>query len=152
MDSTKYGKYIITEYLDEEELLSRGRHMPVITPGTPSRFPLLWLDEKLIPGAFYMEALMYTPGSQSAAPVAKSQTHPFDEVLVFIGTDLENPTELGGEIELMLGDEKHIINKTCLVFIPRGLKHLPLTVKRVDRPIVHLNILNGGEYLWSDTK
>jgi hypothetical protein len=123
---------------------------PAITPGVPCRLPLLWLDEKIIPGAFYFEVLMYTPGLTSAVPVVKPQTHPFDEVLGFVGTDIDHPHDLGGELELCLGDEKHTLTKSCLVFIPKGLKHLPLTVRRVDRPIIHFSVLVGGQYLWEN--
>jgi len=64
-------------------------------------------------------------------------THDYDEVIAFIGTDLNDPYDLGAEVELWLDDEKHIINKSCLVYIPAGLKHCPLTFLRVDRPVFH---------------
>ena len=60
-----------------------------------------------------------------------------DEVVAFFGTNPEDPWDLCGEVELWLGDEKHIITKSSLVFIPKGLKHCPLIARRVDRPIFH---------------
>ena len=39
--------------------------------------------------------------------------------------------ELGGEIELWLEDEQLIITRSCLVFIPRGMKHCPMFVRRI---------------------
>jgi hypothetical protein len=54
--------------------------------------------------------------------------------------DIEGlPHDLCGEIELWLGDEKHILTKSCMVFIPKGLKHCPLVFRRVDRPIFHFS-------------
>ena len=64
--------------------------------------------------------------------------HDFDEYLSFIGLDPDNPDYLGGEIDLCLGEEreKHTINKSTTVFIPKGMKHLPITFKKIDKPFV----------------
>lgn len=68
--------------------------------------------------------------------------HDFDEYLSFIGLEPDNPDYLGGDIELCLGEEqeKHYFNKSTTVYIPKGLKHLPLTFKKVEKPflLVHL--------------
>jgi hypothetical protein len=120
MTETKYGKYIITQ-------------------GKPDNAfdadifkPLLYLDDTVLPGGLYVECAWYWEPSTKSPP---AHTHEFDEVLGFIGTDPENPRDLCGEVELWLGDERHIITKTCVVFVPRGLKHSPLNVLRTDRPI-----------------
>jgi len=42
---------------------------------------------------------------------------------------------LGGEVELWLGDEKHILTESCVVFAPAGIAHCPVYFRRVDRPI-----------------
>jgi hypothetical protein len=118
----------------------------------PYRLPVLWIDEKIIPGSLYMEVHFYVPGANAAPRGIATQTHDVDEILGFVGTDLEHPHDLGGELELTLGDEKHTLTKSCLVFIPKGLQHLPLVLKRVDKPIIHFSILNGGQYLWTDVK
>ena len=73
-------------------------------------------------------------------------THESDEIIGFFGSDPENPHDLGGEVEIWLEDEKHIITKSCLIFVPRGMKHCPLEIKRVDRPIFHFSTLNEGQY------
>lgn len=38
----------------------------------------------------------------------KADTHDFDEVLAFFGTNPDDPYDLGGEMEIWLDDEKHI--------------------------------------------
>jgi hypothetical protein len=76
----------------------------------------------------------------------ENHSHDFDEVLGFLGSDWGNQGELNGEIELWLEDEKYVLTKSSLIFIPRGLKHLPLRVLRVDRPILHFSMTNEGTY------
>jgi hypothetical protein len=78
--------------------------------------------------------------------MAEAHTHPFDEVIAFVGTNPDDPQDLGGEIELWLEDEPYILAKSCLVFIPKGLKHCPLIVRRVDRPIFHFITGPEGTY------
>ena len=74
----------------------------------------------------------------------KPHSHDFDEFLSFVGLDADDPESLGGEIEICLGEEqeKHFFNKTTTIYIPKGLKHLPLTFLKVDRPflLAHLFI------------
>jgi hypothetical protein len=127
MDDSKYGKYIITEL------------KPDISPGGEDHLKLIYLDNEVIEGAFYVECVWIWPGLKSypTKSGAKAHTHDFDEVITFFGTNPEDPHDLCGEIELWLEDEKHILNKSCLVFIPKGMKHCPLIIRRVDRPIFH---------------
>ena len=81
-----------------------------------------------------------------------AHSHDFDEVLGFIGTVRSDPYDLGGEIEFWLDDEQYIFNKTCLIFVPRGLKHLPLIFRRVDSPIFFFTEGNGTTYTRSSEK
>lgn len=77
----------------------------------------------------------------------KPHNHDFDEYLVFLGTNPKDASDLGGELEIWLGDEeKHIINKSSAVFIPRGLYHTPIYFKRVDTPIVMIRTGNTLKY------
>ena len=74
-------------------------------------------------------------------------THDSDEIIGFFGNSSEDPYDLGGEIEIWLEDEKHIITKSALVFVPAGMKHCPLILRRVDRPIFHFTTVPGGRYI-----
>ena len=75
-------------------------------------------------------------------------THDFDEYLSFIGLDPDNPDYLGGEADLCLGEEeeKHTINTSTTVYIPKGMKHLPLTFKRIDKPFVLAHLFLTDAY------
>jgi hypothetical protein len=124
MTETKYGKYIITE-----------GNKPATAVDADIR-PLLYLDDTVLPGALYTEGGWLQKLGTYDPP---AHTHDFDEVLAFIGADPENPRDLCGEVELSLGDERHILTKTCVVFVPRGLKHCPFSILRADRPIFLLS-------------
>lgn len=149
MAESKYSKYIVTDYISNEEKLRRGRTPDERKPGVPFANGLLWLDEKIVNGAFYMELVMLEPGSKSTGVWVRPHTHEYDEILGFVGTNASNPRELGGEVELWLDDEKHVLSKTCLVFVPKGLRHCPLEILKVSTPIIHFSVMTGRQYLWT---
>ena len=81
-----------------------------------------------------------------AKPMEEGHSHDSDEIIGFFGSDPQNPHDLGGEIEFWLEDEKYILTKSCLIFAPKGMKHCPLILRRVDRPIFHFSTVSGGQY------
>lgn len=141
MAETKYGKYIITKpkpYVVPASW-SPGASESAKVPGllvSERATRVMYLDREVIEGAYYMECLWFRKKSDLSR-VPQPHTHDFDEVMGFFGSDQENLFDLGGEVELWLGDEKHIITQSCVVVIPKGLKHCPLIFRRVDRPIFH---------------
>ncbi|MBN2418398.1 MAG: hypothetical protein JXL81_03355 [Deltaproteobacteria bacterium] len=105
---------------------------------------LVYLDGKRLKGAPYAEAIWFcTTNDTGPAPHSHDD---FDEFIGFIGGDPEHPEELNAEVHFYVEDEKISITKSCLVYIPRGLKHSPIFVPRLDRPIFHFSGGNGGDY------
>lgn len=142
MAESKYGKYIVSEY--KKPKLEAPWSPPGIGEGIKDQGGrVLYMDSDIAPGAFYMECVWVMPRPANTPPpnVKRAGTEPhahdYDEVIAFIGTDHDDPYDLGAEVELYLEDEKHIITKTSLVFVPAGLTHCPLTFLRVDRPVFH---------------
>ena len=143
MAKTKYGKYIISEYKPPKvEAGWSPPNLSGVSKGKGGR--VFYMDSDIVPGAFYMECVWVMPRPTNAPPPpggkragTEPHSHDYDEVIAFIGTDHDDPYNLHAEVELWLEDEKHIINKTSLVFIPAGLVHCPLTFLRVDRPVFH---------------
>jgi hypothetical protein len=152
MAKSKYGKYIITEL--KQPKVEAEWSPPITAAGKNKGGRVLYLDNNVAPGAFYMECVWVMPRPAGTVPGGEKgrrvgtepHTHDYDEVIAFIGTDLNDPYDLGAEVELWLDDEKHIINKSCLVYIPAGLKHCPLTFLRVDRPVFHYTTGPGKMY------
>ena len=125
MTETKYGKYIITR--PKQEALER-------VPWSDAVAVSMFVDEEVVEGAYYlMGAWFYKVTGRGSPP--EEHTHDFDEYLGFLGTNPDDPYDLGGEVELWLGGEKHILTESCAVFVPAGLAHAPIYFRRVDRPI-----------------
>ncbi|MBN1191858.1 MAG: hypothetical protein JXA46_19055 [Dehalococcoidales bacterium] len=78
----------------------------------------------------------------STYEVPFTHCHDCHELLCFIGGDPENPADLGAEVSVCLGDEleEHVFNTAGIISMPPGLKHCPLTVRNVAKPIVFLEV------------
>jgi hypothetical protein len=89
------------------------------------------------------------------APVTKPlvteefpHSHEFDMYVTFIGFDNNGLNELGGEIEMYLGEEKeeYAITTPTSIYIPRGLIHCPMTFTRVDKPFLPIHATLASKY------
>ena len=143
MTESKYGKYIVTE----PDTYKLG--FAAAKPGEDvGRLPTLsYMDNDLVPGSNMHIAYLRGVRTPTTRNQIEYHSHPFDEVLLFFGTDLHNPTDLGGEVELVFGEERevHKVTKSCAVFIPAGLEHT-VTFTRVDRPNIGFSISLTGHY------
>ena len=98
---------------------------------------------KKLSGAPYLEAVWFLTSNDTGP---EEHTHDFDEFLGFVGTDAERPEELGAQITFSIGGETITVTKSCLVYVPRGVKHSPILVPSLERPIIHFSGGNGGDY------
>jgi len=138
MADSKYGKYVITDLKEPEE---RKKIAPVYNKYAKR---ILWMDKDVVPGAFNMNTSWYLKASMTIDD--KPHTHDSDEIIGFFSNDASKPYDLGGEIEIWLEGEKQIITKSCMIFVPAGMVHCPLILKRVDRPIFHFTVVTAGQY------
>ena len=145
MPERQYEKYILDSLKVPESVAQRDEELGYAKRATR----VLWLEDEIMQGASSIICSWYWKPSEPGTP---AHTHDFDEIIGFIGNDPENPRDLGAEVELWLEDDKHILTKTCMVYVPKGMRHCPLQVLKVDYPIVHFTIFtSGGEaYLWKD--
>jgi hypothetical protein len=146
VDETKYGKYIVTQLKPNIAEASWTNPVQPAAKGRGGR--VLFLDSEVVPGAFYVEVAFGGPRKTKQEPrsVAEPHKHNYDEVLAMFGTDINDPYELNGEVEFWLGDEKHIITKSCIIFIPKGLMHCPLIYRNVKKPIFSFTTHHGEMY------
>ena len=70
--------------------------------------------------------------------------HDYDEIVLHLGIDPENREDLGAEVEIMMDGQPVTIDKTSALFVPKGVKHGPLTWKRFDRPHIEMTIMLGA--------
>ena len=116
---------------------------------TLDRTMLLGIMDSIVPGCSLFagcEILWGLPGGKPV-DIEIPHTHEFDEVIGFVGTNRDHPRDLGGEIEFLIGGERHTITKTCLIFVPKGVEHCPVTFKRIDTPIVMFEAANDPNYV-----
>ena len=61
--------------------------------------------------------------------------------------------EFDAEIDMWLGEEaeKHTINSTSVIHVPKGLVHRRIDFRRIDKPITFLNLFASPEYLKART-
>lgn len=151
MNTSTNGKYIITEMKPDLKEASWTTE-PIRNAAQGQDGRVLWLDNDVLPGSFYVETVWaYPRGPQEPADkypqqIVGAHTHDFDEVLCFFGTDLQDPYKLNAEVEFWLGDEEHIIAQSAIVFIPKGLSHGPLVYRKVDKPMFIFSSGPGAMY------
>lgn len=106
---------------------------------------ILWLEDFVIKGApSIITSWYWAPTDEEGTP---QHTHDFDEVVGFFGSDTDNPSDLCGEVEFWLEDEKYTLTKSCMIYCPAGLKHCPLRVVRADKPIFFLAVSLTSNYV-----
>jgi hypothetical protein len=142
MAESKYGKHIVTELKVPEDKKKIAEFY-----ATYAR-RILWMDENVVEGAFHMNTAWFINASTTTEN--EPHVHNSDEIIGFFGNNADDPYDLGGEVEIWLEDEKHILTKSSLLFIPAGMKHCPLILRRVDRPIFHFTVVTGGQYIRKD--
>jgi hypothetical protein len=135
-----YGKYIV-QNLQEPNWFTEKMKEHYKTYAER----ILFIDSHVIPGAFQMNtSWFFRPTPEN--PALGEHVHNFDEMLGFYGSDPTDPHNLGGEINIHIEGEKYVLIKSSLIFIPGGVKHMPLSVERVDKPIFHFSVAMNPEY------
>jgi hypothetical protein len=142
MAEKKYEKYVITKAKSDLTLPEFRRQHRFAVEGNMTH--VIYVDDDIIKGAFYAECVWFWKGSDKL--LVDAHTHPFDEVITFFGTDPDHPQDLCGEVEIWLEDEQYILTKSSLLFVPKGMKHGPLFIRRVDRPIFHFTAGPAAKY------
>jgi hypothetical protein len=136
--ASETAKYVVTELRMPE-----SKHQ---IAAEYSRYAerILWMDENVVEGAFHMNTAWYL----KAGPTLEDRphVHDTDEIIGFFGSDAADPHDLGGEVEIWLEDEKHVIDRSAMIFVPAGMVHCPLVINRVDRPIFHFTTVTGRRY------
>lgn len=82
-------------------------------------------------------------------PIEGAVVHPYDEVLVFAGTELTDILALGGEMSIELGEEReeYIFDVPTVVCVPRGLPHGMVRVRQIGpKAIAHYHFGLAAEY------
>jgi hypothetical protein len=129
MPTNKYDSYFINEpFIDSDEIKKR----------------LVFNGVKHFPGLnYWFRWNCFTKDRMFRDP---PHSHDFDQVFHFMGGDPMDLSDFGAEIEFHLGGEKHIFNRTTLVYVPKGMEHCPIYVRNVTKPIMFINVAITGDY------
>jgi len=134
----KYEKYLIKE----PQTVKLAHHeVQEVKGGTWP--PLVCLNKDLLPGSAVSIMFRWVWAVPEPNDHMPRHSHSTDEVLLHFGSDPNNPTDLGAECEITLGDEKIKIDTTSALYIPKGVEHNPTIWKRVDRPILRVAVVIG---------
>jgi hypothetical protein len=80
--------------------------------------------------------------------IPEPHAHDVDEIFFIFGGNPKNYFEFDAEIELFLGEEgeSHIIDTTAIIYLPKGLIHCPVDIKRVGKPFQWMHVLFSPTY------
>jgi len=118
---------------------------------TLDRTMMMGIQDNIVKGAFFTgcEWLWQLTGN-GPVQIEVEHAHDFDEIIGFIGSKRNNPRDLGGEIEVWMDGEPYSITKSSYIFIPKGLKHCPIIIKRIDTPIFMYETANSQSYVFKE--
>lgn len=149
MAEQKYLKYFI--FQDKKNLKLPSYRAPM----DPQHFKRVTLvDKDTVPGGkFFCETSWFLPGfGMESIPAGRKgnyfeeHTHDYGEMMGFYGLNFEDVMDLGAEIEFWIEGKKYLIKESFTSFIPAGVKHGPLTVRNVKRPIAHFLACDTPSY------
>jgi hypothetical protein len=137
MDDTKYGKFFKTYTASPEEIAAR-------------RTGIARIDRNVFEGCnfYWVHWNLPRPDGQPSGAFGVGHPphiHKDAEILMLIGTNPDDPTDLGAEVELQMGleREKHIITKSTVVYIPPNLIHCPYIIRKTYRPWIFVEVNQG---------
>ena len=129
MAEKKYGKYVFQHPIETGDL-------------GPS---ISYVGERDFDSDF---SLILLPVTKPLVMEEFPHAHEFDMYLTLVGFDNNGLNELGGEIEMYMGEEKekYVITTPTSIYIPKGFIHCPMIFTRVDKPILLIHASLASKY------
>ena len=136
MTKNSYQQYLVKKprYEVGDNQVIEGRQNPTMT----------FMSNDLVPDSETYIEIGWIYEVPKPNPHIHRHAHDYDEFVIHIGTDPENPEELGAKIEFVVGEDKLVIDKTSALFIPKGVEHGPLTWDSVERPHIQMVVMPGA--------
>ena len=127
-DGTKYGKYFLSDNHQPPKA------MDFVSLNSLPPFPEIASPQTYFRGASALPGATATPVCWETPHV-----HKYDEFLIFLGAELPDLCKsFDAEIDIWMGEEmeKHTLDSTTVVFIPKGLQHCPLNFRAIRKPVL----------------
>jgi hypothetical protein len=146
MAELKYSKYIVTKAKPiPPELRRKFEAERDKRKSTIKSTRLLTVDDEIVKDFFYVDCNWLWSGSAEDT-AEEPHAHDFDEVIGFIGSNREDPHDLGGKITIWLDGNQEVLTKSCLIFVPAGTRHCPIRFNRIDKPVFFVTIAPVKRY------
>jgi hypothetical protein len=129
-----YEEYVVRTPVREVGRGVKNRQMPTMT----------YMSRHLVLGANYYIECGWIYGMPEPNPHVFEHIHNYDEVILHFGSDPDCPEDLGGEIEYVFNGQPLTFSTTTGLFVPKGMKHGPLTWKKYSRPHVEMTLIIGA--------
>ena len=126
---SKYRKCFLNELRPEEREKGFGAQNMFV----------VFADRDIIEGCQFFSAMFM--GEMATKTLGHGpHKHKAPEVLVALGTDPNNPRDLGARFEIFMGEEmeRHVVDQSTLIYIPANTIHCPFRVLEVKRPFIFI--------------
>ncbi len=161
----RYEKYICTTLQKRHMLPGPGPEERDRLAAEGRRIPMehvLWIDDEVIPGAYYGESTWIWPPSYPdqisweelvkrgmPAPAMFPHAHDFPELLSWWGTDPDHPEDTSA-MGMLMEDEEIPLDRSWVAYIPANMPHMPTRSpggKVTKLPVCHWTSGPGGVYV-----
>jgi hypothetical protein len=78
--------------------------------------------------------------SQPNQIVDGARISPENQVIGFVGTNREDPSNLSGEMTVWVDGKKNTIKKSSLIFVPAGVPFGPIEINQMELPIFYTSM------------
>jgi hypothetical protein len=152
LGESKYEKYVIRkpaiiqrvgdQYVD---FIPESDKLPLTSPefsGARTLFSKTFMEEAK---AIVEYCLISGDVATGTGADFEPHKHNYEEIFLFLGTNPEDTTDLGAEVEFWLGEgedlEKVTLTTSSCVYVPAHLAHFPQIWRNVKRPVVTVVIV-----------
>jgi hypothetical protein len=158
MAETKYGKYFIT--YDKEKWRWPNERRPVMSrmEDGVAKGSYFYLVHWVFPTGMRHETEIWSEQYELAGQTPELMNHPMAghpphihrdaELLFHIGTNPDDPMDLGAEVQMFMGPEmeRHVFNRTCCIYIPPNFIHAPWKPLKTTRPWIFIEVNQGPSH------
>ena len=137
MPKVDYNTLLVRKPAYEVGVEAVGKHKGHQVPS------MTYMSNNLVPGSHTYVEVSWIYDVPTPNPYVYEHAHNYDEIVMHIGSDPENPEALGGEMEKCVGGQPLSFDRTTALFLPRGTKHGLLTWKKVSRPHIEMTVMLG---------
>ena len=146
MTASKYDKYVVRKpsvvVRVGDEYIDKVPEGDVIPPG-----PRVIISNELIPGVTTKIEYGIITGDTAAGTGEDfmPHKHDYEEIFLMLGTDPQDTSKLGCEVEFWLGEgedlEKVVVTTSSAVYVPANVAHFPQIWKNVKRPVFTMVVM-----------